>query len=383
MKDLLSRAFVAALFLLQLGGGAASAQAIRPFERTPLDPELFGPPQQTVVLLTSLHFGAIPLFIRATALHHFPGRLEGIFRGAFVGQGYRIRVVHEADQHDLWSALRDPSTVGLVWLSHGGGASGGDGYGTEGVLIDHQYFNILPALQGIHPNLRFLGVVGCKSESALENYFVKHGIRAKNPNFVFRGFDSTVEPRQGLREVVAAAKTALDRPEVRRGYVGTCATERGYGVRVTRRFTSGFASPTEELLDLHAHPTFRRMPAVRIQHRDEVLAVLPAGWNGGVQQTIVNIPLPEGSVRSPVELKFLSNIGENYWLPTRPLEVGRLSFEAPWAGAAWSLFAKPDGSPIGVTAHVYRYQGLRSFDVAPVSYHPDACEPMPARRLSE
>ncbi len=353
----------------------AAAEPIHPYSPSyDFDPELFGAPQQTIVLLTSINLREIPMFIRATMFYNYFGKVEGIFRSYIGDRGFKIRAVHEADQYDLWSALQDPTVVGVIWVSHGAGASGTGGIGSEGALVDYQAFNVLPALQGIHPNLRFLGVVGCKSQDALDAYLRNHGVYARNPNLVFRGFEDVVDARQGMHTIMPIALEALDAPAVVGGFQGACPVERGYGIRVQRTVSNGY----EDQNDLDASPRRRRIPAMRVQIRDRVLHIFPPAWNGARQVRTVNVSLPEATV-SALELKFLSNVGENYWRPDRPLEVGTLSIMAPWTGGLWEMFARPDGTPMGVTSHVYRYRGATSLDVQPEEYRPYACLNVPAR----
>jgi hypothetical protein len=364
------------LFTTQL---AWAQTPIRPFSPTwNFDPELSGAPQQTVVLLTSLNLRMIPLFIRETMFHNYFGRLEGIFRSYVVDRGFRVRAVHEADQYDLWSTLQDPTVVGVVWVSHGAGAFSGAGVGSEGALVDYQAFNVLPALQGIHPNLRFLGVVGCKSQEALEAYLRNHGVYQRNPKLVFQGFEGTIDARQGLHTLMPQAMEVLDQPSVKSGFRGACPVESGYGIRVRRQISHGYASQAEAETDLNSRPVRRRIPALRVQQRDQVLHIFPPAWNGALQERVVNIRASE-ALESAVELKFISNVGENYWRADRPLEVGTLFIQAPWSGGLWELFARPDGTPMGVSAHVYRYRGTLEFDIQPEEYRPFICRDIPAR----
>jgi hypothetical protein len=351
-----------------------------PAQATALDPELAGPPQQTVVLLTSLDFGNVPLFLRVSMFHNYENRLERRFREAFENRGYRLKVVHRADQHALWTALQDPLTVGLFWLGHGAGQSGGAGLGSEGVLMDAEYLNVLPALQGIHPNLRFLAVVGCKNEAAVEAYFRRWGIRARNPRFVFKGFSGTVDAQAALQSALRVGQGVLNRSVVRRGYSAPCVQEPGWKLRVVRRLSDGYLSLSPESSSEPTRPEFRRMPALRVELRDRVLGVLPRAWNGARQEAVLSLPLRAlGEEPEATDLKLIGNIGQNLWRPDRPLELGRLEFQAPWAGALWQLFARPDGSPIGVTHHIYRYRGTLDFEVEPELLEPFACQNMPAR----
>jgi hypothetical protein len=229
-------------------------------------------------------------------------------------------------------------------------------------------------LEGIHPNLRFLGIVGCKSENALRELLTSKNIFVRNPQLHAQGYTRVVDAQKGLKKMLRDSRSVLDSEAVKRGYPMACIRERGFGVRVKRR------------IPYEANPRSVLIPSIRIETRQRVLGVFDPGWPGALQEKVISVPAPESGTFSLLDLKLMANVGDNYWLdrPDRPLELGEIQFQAPWVGALWELFSNADGTALGTTSRIFRYRGPRDLStmegyVVPQEFEPWICQDMPAR----
>jgi hypothetical protein len=348
------------LLTLVLNFGASSAHAWVPKGA----PE---PERQTVVLLTSLDMSRVHipwfLFFMRPYYEHYPQRLESAFREHFQNRGYNVVVQHDADQAVLWRALHYPGSVAVYWLSHAGD-SGPQAPGLSGgaVIVDRNGYDVTPVFQDVHPNLRFLAVIGCDSQHVLEQQL--HSGISENPDLRLISFDHKVDAQDGLKRALEVGDRYLGLPSVRRGYEPECATRQGYEVVVTRKLPCDNASEAK---------TF---PAVRLENSGRVLGVFTATRGCRTQRLKTYLDESMGPVRA-FELKLVEDSGTNaYMLPT-DLELGELDFSEPWSGAQWRLFADSSGHAIGVTTHVYRYTGPDRIDSPPDEYEPFECLAMP------
>lgn len=82
--------------------------------------------------------------------------------------GNELIYIDKATVHHLDKYLNDPNTMALFWVSHGGYARApkkrGTGIGATSVLVDFQKINVAKMFQKVHPNIKFLGILGCNSK---------------------------------------------------------------------------------------------------------------------------------------------------------------------------------------------------------------------------
>lgn len=335
-----------------------------------------------VVLLTSVDFeAAVPSRFLRDALARIPEQLAHEFRLHFVVRGFRIKVRHHADQAMLWEELRDPENVGVFWLSHSGPAAASQaGLSTRGMIIDEQANDIGPIFQGVHPDLKFLGVIGCRSRDAVQMTLRQAQVFERNPELEVADFDTRVNPLVGLRLALQQSERALN-PELLEGFTPTrCQrVERGFGVTITRSLPE--ASP--------GNPSYL-YPAVRIESQDRVLGVFPAAYRGMQQQLRIWFDADALSAASPsgvfraLQFKLVSTSGALMPTASQSSWLGQLSFRSDWTAAPmadegapsrsdWNLFSDSSGNPIGVGMHVFRYRGRVPVLSEATAYHPFSC----------
>lgn len=373
----------------------------------PLDPELAGPNRQRVVLLTSIDFSVIPEPFYTIWFRNMESGLENIFQERFRGQGFQVIVKHRATAYDLWWHLHHPSTVGLFWLSHGappqeavpGVAS------SAGALVGAQFLDVMPVFQRIHPNLRYLGIIGCYSLPGFRELMQVYRIRESNPRLVIGGSERTVQPADGLQRALNEARPLLDDPRVRRGYGSPCAEERGYPLMAMRRLDHGYASDADAYMNLAARPRRRLLPPVFFEWSGldgipRIMNVMAPAWDGGRQVLRIFVPEGERFHRIPLRYRFriIVNSGDLFKAYTDDdFSLGEFQFSGLGEGEAWEAYesgpaapvaapspaASPGASPLAflnMNSIIYRYSGSSvAAEAQPVTYRPFACDRMPPR----
>ncbi len=104
------------------------------------------------------------------------------FSARLNGSGYSIQLQFEAQADQIREALTDPLAVGVFVAGHGTGESSfAPGLSTEAAFVDSQGQNILPLFSSIHPNMRFVAILGCDAEPAIQA-FRKAGAYKDNPD---------------------------------------------------------------------------------------------------------------------------------------------------------------------------------------------------------
>lgn len=313
------------------------------------------PPTQTVVLLTSLNFEHLPEFLR-DKFWNYHLKLERVFRNKFKGTGYRLVVKNHVNFHDVHETLRSPENVAVFFVSHGAVDSLNlrGGAGIKPMLADEQGFDITEAFAAPHPNLRFLGLVACDSMRVIEQLKLKTAVH---------GFNGIVDAKNGLAESIRKGFSTLRRYDVSLGYQMPCEQREGVSLKIVRRLR-----PAADGM------VFKNYPSVRVRAHGKVIASFPA----------VRTRLDRSSLWEQAQVAWVDHVprelvvdaGNNMIGVPDGIEIGRLEFAAPSnAELEWKVMSRPDGSPFGVTKHVYRIARNGGGDVE--RFYPYRCQPMP------
>lgn len=75
---------------------------------------------------------------------------------------YILNIVHYATATDIRRALMSPDSVAVIYLSHAGYSS--QGMLESSIISDFELNDVKEAFYDVHPNLKFLGVIGCTSK---------------------------------------------------------------------------------------------------------------------------------------------------------------------------------------------------------------------------
>jgi hypothetical protein len=327
--------------------------------------------------------------------------LEKIFRKRFENSGYQIEVYHQADAQTLWNVLHSSNTAGVFFVGHAADeGSLGNGLESEGIIADISGNNLINIFTAVHPNIRFLAIVGCDARAIFDS-FETRGFYKNNPSLQIFSFDHEVDPydfpielswNSGLTQAINASLPKLAKnqtydelfpdggaceeslspddddfemntceqyyvthrnivmsAELAQGMPQACYLAQGYKINVTRKLTSeNSGAPLLELLS-----------------DGKVIGVLPALNTSSTQQATVYLELPAGFTAEDMKITADSGLSlEN----AGSVVLGRLNIEG------WSPIADPQGNPLGVTENIYRYSGALPGTSALEEYSPYACD---------
>ena len=293
-----------------------------------------------VVLLSSVSVRETKIPLLKQFYEGFDRRMERVFRREMkkiLGtDGFDVVVIDDADLHDAWNEVHSPENVAVFWLSHAGWATnGGSGLQNDDLIVDKAGFNIKKALENPDPNLRWLSVISCNSEKILsdlksENYFTE------SSGLTVQGYDQKVVARHALIESVRASRDVIRWALINRSVIERPSVP-SYNLVITRH-------------------TLADSPPVSIEVGGHVVGVFPVAQGEVAQSVTVAIP---SAATSPIKarLKIVFDSGTIFSPEQLGTDLGSFDIQAPWTGAAWSLFATPDGRPIGVGTRIYRYTG--------------------------
>ena len=136
-------------------------------------------------------------------------QLAADFRKAFANSGYQVVVKQGASATDLADALRSPENVGVFWLSHAASdSSSHSALGDDNVVLDQYGVDVQNVFQLVHPNLKWLAVIGCESSPIL-SHFIKEGIYKDSPSLTIEDYSTTIDAEQGLIYALNASAKVL------------------------------------------------------------------------------------------------------------------------------------------------------------------------------
>lgn len=344
------------IFLILIAG----PQALALGSAKPKPEPLFAGEAPVVKLLTSLDYSnyEIPFFRRSyyLSIHE---KLEQIFRRKTKNLDAIIEVVHFADRSDIWRELQDPRNIAVFIVAHGVmGVVAREFLGWEDrALIDYQGFEVSHALERVHPNLRWLALIGCSSGHALlpdENPEVFE----INPDFVLYEFDKKIGAQHGLKKSLRESIPLLNET-IREWHASTNLIRKGIPIRVTRVIPI---------------PAKKLIPAISIEWQRKTLAVLPQGKPGETQELVFELPLElpeEAEQKSSWDL--VVTPGMNGLVDfKKSVEFGEITFSIEGATpvnespSCWKPLLRSDGEISGVTRRIFE-----------AVYFPSTCQNIP------
>ncbi len=250
---------------------------------------------------------------------------------------YELVIFDQADQETLHKELMNPDNIALFWISHAGSFKNKEsGLGMEDVISDFYGKNLKDIFQLIHPNLRYLSVLGCKAEPILNTIktagFYEHNnelhIYAKTKNI----FPKT-EIRRSIDDFKKKFSTFSDINQ-------SCPTHKGYPLHITRT------------IPLTVDPLGQET-AVKILNRGRLLGLFPKAKPGETQSRTVYLTA-ESNYRAQ-DLKIVVDSGE--LSKDNPQLIGSFEISSPALNGNWKAFQDGDGNILGVTHNVYRFSG--------------------------
>ena len=256
-------------------------------------------------------------------------KLEKKFRKSLKKLDLDLVVKTYATQDTLYALFQDQEVKAIFWVGHAGFAEGAIGTNTS--IIDHKKRNLESVFQLIPPHLKYLALVGCRGQKFIDLWKTKGWPELNNSLKTFSR-EKRTDARVGLKKALKDFKETLEDSN----YLSTptkltCTKEKFYKVRLQRKSTTGF--PLAPLL---------------LFQKDKLISVLPETNQTHTETEIYLSPKTKKS-----DLKIVLDTGYTSSLP-KNYEIGELHFETE---GLWKLFAKRDGTAIGVGTHIYNFKG--------------------------
>lgn len=238
--------------------------------------------------------------------------------------GHKIIQIDKADLETLYQYLNSPDTFALFWVGHGAysKAKKGKAVAFTPILLDHQKKNIAPVFKKVHPNIKFLGIIGCNSSQIL-NMDTK-----ANAELGYYLPKKKVVARWGVRRAIRRFRSHIKRNSNFTYQENMQST--GHKVTISR-----IASNNKSSLLVFAG--------------DTLLGIMPEAASG--EEQIQDFFIPQGSK------KIIVRSGHNPFEDTD--YFGEITIKS------WNLFARADGTPFGTNERIFMYKGAKQ-DLGPL-----------------
>lgn len=252
-------------------------------------------------------------------------RIESIVNSSMPApSGHQLLLINKANMETLYFHLNSPDTFALFWVGHGAYKKAPSGKGMEfaPVLLDYQKTNIAPAFKRVHPNIKFLGIIGCNSSQILnldDQYNSELGLYLPRKKVV---------ASWGMKRAIKALKRHLN--QTREFTFQQDIQGAGRRIRITR-----IAPDNPSSLLVFAGKT--------------LIGLLPKPLPG--EEQVQDFFIPEGES----SLKIIMRSGQNPFDSTD--RFGKITIEN--ADQEWRLFAGPDGIPFGTNERIFMFWGDR------------------------
>ncbi len=163
-----------------------------------------------LVLLTSLAFTENPFWVDQSSFRNeWLKWLENQFFLNFQNFNIELVIIHQANAYQLWTQIRDPRTVGLIWISHADAhlAKISEGIQLSDVALAENGQNVLPILLSPGPHLKWLAILGCKIDKrTISKFSENQWIDGKT----LTTFSEKVEIQDGFLKALSVGKSMKD-----------------------------------------------------------------------------------------------------------------------------------------------------------------------------
>jgi len=293
--------------------------------------------------------------------------LNKIFYKRFKNSGLNIVIKEKVDQETLRKELLNPNNIAVFWVSHAKDSQQiSSGVSSDAAIVDYYGVDVKNHFKNIHPNMRYVGLVGCNAANLLKEYR-EQGHYNSNKDLYIHSFDKKVDARIGLRKSIRKSakkigklkKRLLATPRV----IGFSSvfnefnsnracleTQKGFKVAVTRELTED-------------------APAAAVKINNKILHVFASAQAGDIQNAEIYV---QPNLDNINRNSFKVTIDTNLFSGMKKLYLGDFDFSSSWNGK-WKIFAKRDGTPLGVTKNLYRFIGKTPELEAQESFRPYEC----------
>lgn len=301
-----------------------------------------------VVLLSSIHTPKIWFHSKNWEIED---SLEKIFKNRFKDSGLEIVIKEKVDQNILWEELNNPENIALFWLSHSTNESIiASGINSDAAIVDYYGRDVKSLFTKIHPNLRFLGLVGCSAEGIIST-FKEKGFYKNNPHLSIHSFSKKIEAKKGLRKAIEKSALSLGSFEKSFAKAGKVKTSK----KILNEFmTDSSCQLYSKVLEANiTRFTLNDSPSVSISNRDQIIDFLPAQKSGETKH--YKIFIPADNIKSNIDLKLI--IDSNVFYSKNRIDLGEIEVSGVNFIGQWKTFSKKDGTPMGITSNLLKFKG--------------------------
>lgn len=290
--------------------------------------------QERVVLLVSLNpeTNRPPLRTRGWNINE---KLEKIFQKKLKKENFELVIIPFTRQDELRRELLNPDNHAVFWVGH---ANRADNLAAAG-MYDDRGFNMKEIFQEVHQNIKFLGLVGCRSLPFVQG-LRDSGNWNLNQHLQTYAREKKTDARKGLKRALKAfLKSELKTPS-------TCVEREVLPVTIRRSSDKALSS-------------------ARVLRKGKLVGTFQK------DQEQITIHLPLGLKKSELKLTFESGAPNN--VSAELFNLGILEFESINPELSWKLFADRNGKPLGFGAHVYRFIGNLNNELITKQVLPKQC----------
>lgn len=327
-------------------------------------------PKPTIVLLTAVDPAAGKPFWDPN--WNSNAELEKIFRGEVQklphSERFDLEVHHKVRAQDVWNAIQSPKNVAVFFVGHATQASAIQGQSAvsgENLIFDFEDRDVKDLFRALHPNLRFLGVVGCESGAIFDQY-IQSGVYDDHPPFHVFAPHEIIDPfntifegvnDNGLARAIQASKDDLANPAPFAD-PANCRTEKLLQLHITRSIPIGVAASSVQ--------------SVQIKTRSQMLALLPPAAPGAIQTVDVDLAVGAQAL-SPRDLTLTIDAGVSPAQPKSQVVLGSFVVSVSSSDVSWKPITGLDGTPMGVSENIYTVSGHIASLSAPLDLQRYSC----------
>lgn len=301
------------------------------------------------------------------------------------------------DRFTLWNVLTSPDYVAIFWVGHGSDGSLPEGPETkaqsskdlkgvkgnvegEGNIYDGDAFEITDVLTTIHPNLRFLTLIGCSSSTIRKTLSKIVDLKKTNPKLTVITYDDKVSFKEGIDKSLKWSPKILNRRSVRSGYKCEVPLKKGIEVHL-QRVCAG-----SNLKNIGLYPAI----TVATTSNNRIIGAFPVCQKKGeIQKLRTHIALDsgdfdkDGQLIHPDKLNLIFTSGQRIYDSYKSfagLNLGKITAKHK-GQEIWLGIIDPDNEEkthVDVEILTYLEGSIDRYDL--VNFHEFLCQDMPARK---
>lgn len=248
-------------------------------------------------------------------------KLKKIFYKKLKGRNLDLVVTTFTGQEELRRELLNPDNHAVFWVGHAGRA---ESFATAG-MYDDRGFNMKEIFQEVHQNIKYLGLVGCRSRPFIKG-LKSSGLWELNQHLQFYSRDKKEDARRGLKRAIKKF------------------------LKFTPKQANRSLCLEKEKLEIHiSRSSNRELSAARLLRKGELVGV----FSKNQTETVIYLD----SDLKKRELKLVLESGAANNVSKDKFNLGSLEFNSINPELKWKLFSNREGLPFGHGSNLYRFSG--------------------------